>query len=571
MLRTFVVVLILTILLGCAQTPIANSSLEPADPPIVWVMSSAAAGSDVEGELLFSVMVGEMAVQYGELGLASDYFVHAANLSSDPRIAERATRVALAAERPRQALQGVQRWLALAPGELEATQLAVVLEIEAGRWSNAVPHLQRIVQVLGPETGGRVIVALLSRSEDAPATLQTLQRLVDSAPEERIFWQIHAEVALRLREFAAAERIARAGLERMPDVLPLQMALARALTEQEAFAAALDAYRMAVDAHPERREVRLAYARALVNDGNFARIRPEFDRLLAWAPDDVDLLLTTALLSLEAGEYVLAQGYLERLLADGQRAHDAQYYLGRLSEQNGDLSTARAYYLLVGEGEHQEDARLREALLTWELEGREAAQARLQSLQNDASPELAMNAFLAEISALREHGWLDLALERSARGLVQFPAATPILYLRGLVYENMGDIAAAEADFRAILVQEPENASALNALGYTLADRTDRYDEAFTLIRQALDLRPEDAVIIDSYGWVLYRLGRTEAALEHLQQAYALMEDGEIASNLAVVLWALGRVEESRQLLEQALEREPDHTRLLRVRQELFP
>ncbi|HSM27529.1 MAG TPA: tetratricopeptide repeat protein, partial [Thioalkalivibrio sp.] len=142
-------------------------------------------------------------------------------------------------------------------------------------------------------------------------------------------------------------------------------------------------------------------------------------------------------------------------------------------------------------------------------------------------------------------------------------------YARGLVHERADDIPAAEEDFRSILEQDPDNASALNALGYTLADRTERYEEAYALIIRADELRPDDAAITDSYGWVLYRLGRLDEAVVKLRQAYALFPDGEIASNLAVVLWELGEREESRAILDEALQREPDHERLLRVRRQL--
>jgi tetratricopeptide (TPR) repeat protein len=116
---------------------------------------------------------------------------------------------------------------------------------------------------------------------------------------------------------------------------------------------------------------------------------------------------------------------------------------------------------------------------------------------------------------------------------------------------------------------DPENVSALNALGYTLADRTDRYEEAYDLIQRAFEQRPDDAAIVDSYGWVLYRLGRLDEAVVQLERAYGLMPDGEIASNLAVVLWELGRREESRAIIDEALQLDPDHERLLRVKREL--
>jgi tetratricopeptide (TPR) repeat protein len=223
----------------------------------------------------------------------------------------------------------------------------------------------------------------------------------------------------------------------------------------------------------------------------------------------------------------------------------------------------------VNDGMHADDARLRLARVTAELDGPEAARPLFERLQQDPDEGVALSGYLAEAEALRGIGEFDSALRRLAAGLIQFPGSEQLLYMRGLVHERAGDIAAAEADFRAILDMDPENVAALNALGYTLADRTDRYDEAYDLITRAYEQRPDDAAIVDSYGWVLYRLGRLDEALVKLERAYDLMRDGEIASNLAVVLWELGRREESRAILDEALERDPGHERLLRVSREL--
>ena len=292
--------------------------------------------------------------------------------------------------------------------------------------------------------------------------------------------------------------------------------------------------------------------------------------MLVWVPEDPQLLLTIGLLSLESEHLQLAEGYLRRLLATGERDSDAHYYLGRMHEMADDPAAALASYSLVSAGDWHEDARLRAARLTVDVHGLQAGLLRFGELQRDAEEELALRAYLAEAALLRERGDTERALVQLARALIQFPGQPDLLYMRGLVHERADDIAAAEADFRAILELEPENVSALNALGYTLADRTERYEEAYDLIVRAYAQRPDDAAIIDSYGWVLYRLGRLDEALTQLRLAYKLFPDGEIASNLAVVLWELGHYDESRAVLTEALSREPEHERLLRVQSRLF-
>jgi tetratricopeptide (TPR) repeat protein len=553
---------------GCAQTHLNASGDDHVEVPLILAPGPDLA-EDPEADQLFSLLAAELAVQAGDYDLASEYYLRAARLSRDPQVAERATRVALFARQRERALAAAERWLELAPYGMEAMQTVTVLKTSEGDDRTAADLLGRIIGQVGAEEGYRLAVSLLVQSEDRDAALSVLQHLVDANPSHAAAWQAHAEVALRFEDFERARAVARAGLERFPDEVQLRLILARALAELEDPGAALEALAAAVQAHPERREVRLAYARALLDVGDFDQVRPEFDRLLALAPDDGDLLLTVALLSLEAGRFDLAREYLERLLASGRRTHDARYYLGRLHEQAGDLRTASRSYAAVGPGEHFPDASLRRARLAAGLDGLDQASSLFAGLQQGPDEDLALRAYLAEANVLRERGEVNLALQRLSRGLIQFPGSTDLLYMRGLVYERADDIPAAEADFRAILEQDPENVAALNALGYTLADRTDRYDEAYDLIVRAYEQRPDDAAIIDSYGWVLYRLGRLDEALEKLREAYGLVPDGEIASNLAVVLWELGQRGEARAIIDEALQREPEHERLLRVQREL--
>ena len=554
---------------GCAQSHLNASGFSLGDDIRIAPLGAAAI-PDAEQELMFSILAGEMAAQWGDFMAASDYYLSAARLSLDPRIAERATRLALFARHRERAWQAAERWLLLQPNSVEAQQIAVVLMIDHGQPEQATQRLAEILDHLDPEDGYRVLVALLVQADEPEAALKALEGLQTLRPDQPAAWQALADLAFRFEYYLTARDAARAGLERFPDAVGLRLTLARALSELEDSSAALEALAAAVEAHPERREVRLAYARALLELDDYDQARYEFDRMLVWVPEDPQLLLTIGLLSLESEHLQLAEGYLRRLLATGERDSDAHYYLGRMHEMADDPAAALASYSLVSAGDWHEDARLRAARLTVDVHGLQAGLLRFGELQRDAEEELALRAYLAEAALLRERGDTERALVQLARALIQFPGQPDLLYMRGLVHERADDIAAAEADFRAILELEPENVSALNALGYTLADRTERYEEAYDLIVRAYAQRPDDAAIIDSYGWVLYRLGRLDEALTQLRLAYKLFPDGEIASNLAVVLWELGHYDESRAVLTEALSREPEHERLLRVQSRLF-
>ena len=156
-------------------------------------------------------------------------------------------------------------------------------------------------------------------------------------------------------------------------------------------------------------------------------------------------------------------------------------------------------------------------------------------------------------------------LDAYARGLAAFADDEALLYSRALLWERRDDIAKAEADFRRILVIAPDDVNALNALGYTLADRTTRYQEALELIDRARVAEPGNAAIIDSYGWVLYRLGRNADALVELRRAFTLQKDAEIAAHIAEVLWASGNEEEARRYFEESRKLDPENRSLLRA------
>ncbi|WP_026280075.1 tetratricopeptide repeat protein [Thioalkalivibrio sp. ALJ1] len=569
MIRSLLALIAMLSLAGCAHSPLDASEAPESDRPEVRALTQV---EDPEAALMFSVLIAEIAVRSGQEAEAARYYGAAALLSDDPAIAERATRIALFARDLAQAQQSADRWLRLAPDSLDASQVSTVLRINTGDAEQAAEQLDSLMDRLLAEGSDPypTLGGVIGQVQDRAAALETMRLLSERRSDDVGVHRVHAEAALRFADPGAdVLTVTERATERFPESVPLQLLHARALREAGEVEAAMEILRATVEAHPDSREARMGYARVLAehDDGDFAR--QEMDRLVEAAPEDTQLLLALALMNLEAEQLEPARDYLERLDARGEREHEVAYYLGRLHEMADEPEAALAAYARVETGDYVDDARLRTARLTLERDGSEVARALFDPMQQGVDEDLARRAYLAEANILREMGDYAEARGRLNRGLVQFPGDTRLLYLRGLVHEREDDIDAAEADFRAILESDPENVAALNALGYTLADRTERFEEAYELILRAYEQEPDDAAIVDSYGWVLYRLGRLEEAETQLRRAYELMPDGEIASNLAVVLWERGDREEARAILEAALEREPDHERLQRVRDEL--
>ena len=572
-LRLLITLLAVSALVACAQQPRMPDGENGAIQEHREVMAALPPlDDDAEAELMYQLLVGEIAGQMGQLDVAVDHYTAAAMASSDPAVAERATRIALFANKREQALDGARRWVALAPASTEARQVLAALLVNAGQVDEAVDALQHVVRasVTGEAAAFGGITHLLTRARNRDAALSAMERLVERYPETPSAHLALAQLAMQLENPAVAEGAARRALDLDADLHEARIVYAQSMARQGDTDRALQTLSEAVTEHPGHGQLGLAYGRLLIQAREFDAAREEFERLIAMRPDDTDLLYTLGLLSIEVERYGDAQSYLERLLASGRRTHEANFYLGRIAESDGRDEEALRYYMGVGDGDRFEEAQLRKALIKGRLGDTGEAVDHLRELRRHADEEeWRMRLYLTESQVLRDAGEYEQAMEVLHQGLREQPDSNELLYARALVAERLDRLDMLEADLRTILDRDPDNAAALNALGYTLADRTDRLDEAYEYITRAHELRPDDAAILDSMGWVLYRLGRYDEAETFLRRAYDKMYDPEIASNLAALLWAQGNRDEAWEILEDALTKDPDFDRLLRLKERI--
>lgn len=567
-----ILILLAVVPLGaCAQRPAVPASENgiPVTAEYQEIVVLPPAEEDAESEILYQLLVGEIAGHMGQLDLAVEHYLQAATGTRDPAVAERAARIALFANERAAALQAAQRWVALAPGNLEARQLLAGLLIHIGEVEEAVEHLDRVVQ--GSMTDEAVafgaITHQLSRARNREAAVAAMAGLVERYPELAPAHLALAQLALQFEQPELAERAARRALELDGQLHDARILHARALARQGDMEGALHVLSEAVTARPEHVQLGLAYGRLLIQAQAYDAARQEFERLISMRPTDADLLYTLGLLSIEVERYAEAESYLTRLRATGRRSHEASFYLGRIAEHDDRTDEALRRYRGVGDGEHFQEAQVRMALLLGRSGELDEALHMLRELRRDArESEWRMRLYLTESQVLGDAGEYPGAMDVLNAGLREQPDSDELLYARALMAEKMDRLDMLESDLRTILARDPENSAALNALGYTLADRTERLDEAYEYITRAHALRPDDAAILDSMGWVLYRMGRYDEAETYLRRAYDAMYDPEIASNLATLLWDQGQREEAREVLEDALSRDPDHDRLLRVR-----
>ena len=531
-----------------------------------------AEATDARSELMYQVLVGEIAGQRGDFETAVAYYVQAAEASDDPLIAERATHISVYAGDYGAALRGARRWAALAPTDLEAQQFAAMLSIRAGDPDAALPYLESVLDLTSddPSEGFAVVSQLLAREGQPELAAQAMALLVEQYPDVASGHLGLAVLSLSAEDFDTALVEAERALELDPDLIEARISRARALMGMGRADDALASVEQMLAEMPRHHELRLTYARMLLSQGRYDAALAQFERVAEARPGDGDLLFTIGLLSIEAERYDAAESYLKRSLQAGRHVNEAHYYLGRIAEQQGDPKQGIAWYVKVADGEHHFDAQTRIGVLLGRLGYPDKAREHLEAVRErfparDAQVQL----YLVEAQVLSEARRYDEAMTLYNDALLLYPADPDLLYSRALMAEKVDRLDILEQDLKAILERDPDNATALNALGYTLADRTERYEEALDYVRRALEQRPDDPAVIDSMGWVQFRLGNLEESEEYLRRAYDRFPDPEVAAHLVEVLWVQGKRDEARTLFDKAIDAAPDSEPLNEVRERL--
>lgn len=552
------------------RTLLAALAMAVAASPAMAAPSAPAGGR--QDDPLATVMAGEFALQAGQLPDAARWYLDAARRSDDAGLAERATRIALLAKDDARAAEAIKLWRARSPRTLALRGAEATLALRRGQARVARRELAGLMKD-PDELGWRyALSALASGSKDPELPARLLRTLVDDGaiPDKLQPWLAFTGLAQQMDQRALAERMVGDVVKRFsgePQVALLQASqLLQADRKQEA-RAVLDGL----------------LPRAAGDAGLRLKLAEEYDRLgdpaaaahaLGQGPQDTLVYGLRAQLLAKADDTEALTALYEELkqAVDGAAqptpfSPDRRLLLGQMAEFLKRHEEALAWYRSVPAGEQRAEARLRAINTLFDLERKDEAFAEARRLQADASvvDGARRDAYLMEAELRHKDGQGEGELDVFARGLAAYPDDLALLYSRGLAWERRDSIDHAEADFRRILVIEPDNVAALNALGYTLADRTTRYQEALELIDRARTAAPEDAAIIDSYGWVLYRLGRNAEALVELRRAFTLQKDPEIAAHVAEVLWVMGQKDEARRYFEEARKLDPDNRSLLRA------
>lgn len=534
-----------------------------------WSASNTATIKTPTAEFVYKYLLGEVAAQRGEFVLASQLFLDLAKQTRDPLLAERATQAATIARAPQLALPSAELWSELVPDSIPAAQTASQLLIANGELKKAIPQIQKVLadERIRPNAFME-LNSLMMRVTDKNSVLEAIQQLAKPYPKlpeahfaiSQAAYFAHNE-ALMEKELKEASKL-RPGWE-APAQIRGQM-----LTEKDP-QKGIAYYRDFLNSHPDADQVRLALARLLLIQKNTTDAKVEFTKLVERHQNNPEMNVIVGLLALDAKEYEFADRYLQHALDVGFKEPNRIYFnLGRSAAEQRDDARALQWFDKIGDGEQFLAGRLAAAAIIARRDGIDAAITMLDNV-NGLSPEQQTLVIQNQALLLNQAKRTEEAYALLEKGVQKYPDSPELLYDYALNAERVGKFQVMEDTLNKVIRMKPDFAAAYNALGYSYADRNIKLVEAKNLIETATKLSPEDHYIMDSLGWVYYRLGDMGNATEQLRRAYAIQQDPEIAAHLAEVLWKQGKKDEAKQILDQALSANPDNEVLASTAQKL--
>ncbi|MGO1502461.1 MAG: tetratricopeptide repeat protein [Marinobacter sp.] len=528
-----------------------NSGPMSNEPPVEY--------ADFEPETLYLLLSAEIAAQRGRYDVTLVNYLRAAQQSRDKKVIERAMRIAQSLNGDNAQQQIAQLWLEEEPGNLQALRVSAIQAVKRNELEAALGYMEQILNQ-GEDADFDSLAAMAGNlpPEQQQELLALYEEMASRHPDSP---ELEYSIALLLKITGDPET----ALNRMEPLLAAQPSFQPAiilkgdlLYQVGKEGEALEHLMVNTRRFPANRQMGTLYGRMLISEGELQAAQDEFSRLAKRYPDNAGIRLSHALVALENGELDLAKEELTQLTEQGHHTSEASYYLGRIEDEAGNTEQAIGYYQSVEQGNYYFPSLARaSALLTAEGKLDEALE-NIRSMRN-ANPEQAENFWLLEVNLLLDQNMQSEALEAASGALEEHPENLQIRYARAMLFDTLEQPGNAEADLKKIVENDPENAVALNALGYILSTRTDRLQEARGYIEQALALDPENPAILDSMGWVFLQEGQIEPALDYLSRAWAAYPDPEVAAHYGEALWLNGAKEQAEIIWKEGLEQDGDH------------
>ena len=550
LLKSLFLGLLASVLVGACATPGTDPQTDESGP------------ETLPGDPNALVLGAEVALQRGQYLEASRAYVRAAQMANDEELAEQATRVAYEHQQWSLVQSAAERWLELNHTNEEARRFAAFAALQLYRIDQAAEHLGTLLEnaFINPQAGFLALLPQLAEEASPAAMSAVLQRLIVKYPELTEAHYAAAQAAVQADNFALAAKHAVRARELGPYWAPAGLLLARVQMLRGESEMALQTAEQVLE--QDRQDAyRLEYALMLLQAGKEEAGRKELDALATSEATAPVVERALADIDFQLGNRDAAAKRFSALVSSGRFVYESLFYLGAIAESRESWDDAVQIYGRVTSGEFAMGAQTRAARIKSRLQG---ADAGLKHLEEFAAtrPQYRVDVITARANLLAANGDSAGALALLDSALKEYPDAADLRFAHVFQLESADKVDAAISELRRLVADRPEDPAASNALGYTLVDRTRHHREGLKLIEHALAQTPDSGAVLDSMGWALHRVGRTEEALTYLEHAKRRISDPEVDLHLGEVLVALDRKQDAKALLQQSRERYPDNVEI---------
>ena len=554
----FAKILSLILLSFCFKVSFGNqqNNFNPNLPPKI---------TEANAEFVYKFLLAEIAAQRGDFNSAGHIYLDLAKQTHSISLAERATHIAGSSRNGRVALDSAKVWNSLDPKSIQAQQILAELYITSGNLSKAKPIVKKLLEQDTYRGGGFLYLnSILAKVVNKKNALRFIIDIAEpySNSKEARFAVAHAAYFANNKKLANSELVKIKKIDPKWQTAVLFEGYIIGLKSQRK---AENFYISYLKKYPEANEVRLEYAKLLTNQKKYNLAKDEFLKIVNSSLASAEISFTVSLLAIELGDHSLAENFLMQSLERGYPEPEQIYiYLARIEDTKGNYSEALTWLNKINSGPFFIESKILAAELIAKYEDNEQAIESLDQY-NNLTPRVKLQLFRAKLSILYSDNKDNEAYELIKKEGKNFQDSPEFKYDYAMLAEKMGNAVLMEQLLREAIKIKPDYAVAYNALGYSFADRNIKLDEAKINIEIALSLEPENHYIIDSMGWVQYRLGNIDAALDFLRKAYAIKKDPEISAHLGEVLWEANKIDEAKQIWKESLQQYPDNKILLRT------
>ena len=532
---------------------------EKSDLPPVDVKTA------IDPDVMYLLLAAELAMQREQYGLAYEAYMELTKRVNEPKFAEQAAKLALQIKDSRKTTDAISAWMTQEPKNVTVKKVAALNALRGKDKKTAVKELNALLTA-EPENFQNALLELssiLQKEGKEKFVYDTLETLSEKTTSNKpVIYFVQSLLAMQMKNNAQAEKKIEQTLALQPDwehPLLIQAQLAIIANDLNRAKTLLN---LAILKHPNNSAFKKLFAQTLIKTTEYDAAAEQYQALVTQNPKEGENYIALALINLQLNRDANAETILKTLAEQADWNSQASFYLGKIEEKRGNTDAAIALFDKVNDANFSLEAGMSTINLLAKARKFDEVEKRLETLQQKF-PEQKLRITLMQASLYNQQNQAEKAFALLSAALLEMPDEKDLLYTRALIAEHLGKIDVMEVDLKKILAKEPNNAEALNALGYTLLNDEKRYREAEKYLQKAIKLQPNEPAIMDSFGWLQFKLGNHMQAVKYLQAAYEKLNSGEIAAHLCEVLWVMNKREDAQKLFDEALKAAPDDADLL--------